>query len=62
MLLKIARKTESGRRLDMIGWVVDLDLRSVSIAKHNFLKTFYGFMSCDETKKMKVKEVEKLAS
>ena len=62
MLSKIGSKTESGRRLDMIGWVVDLDLRSVSIAKHNFLKTFYGFMSCDETKKMEVKEIEKLAS
>jgi hypothetical protein len=28
-------KTVHGRRLDMIGWVVDLDAYIVSIAQHN---------------------------
>jgi hypothetical protein len=32
-------KWECGRRIDMIGWTVDLDISIVSIARKNFLKT-----------------------
>ena len=32
------RKTESGRRLDFLGWEFDSDLHSVVIAHHNYLK------------------------
>ena len=57
------KKTEFGRRIDIIGWVIDLDLRSVSIARHhNFLKTFYGFMAVEEEQPVAVKTMEKLAS
>jgi hypothetical protein len=56
------RKTESGRRLDFLGWEFDLDLRSVAIARHNYLKTLYGFLMCDESRPMSVRQVQRLAS
>ena len=36
-------KTQSGRRLDIIGYLIDLDKGLVSIAKKNFLKALHGF-------------------
>jgi hypothetical protein len=55
-------KWESGRRLDVIGWTLDLDLMRVTIAKRNFLKTLYGFFAVNENKKVSVREIERLAS
>lgn len=34
-------KQEEGRRLDMIGWSFDLDLRTVSVSYNNHLKTIF---------------------
>ena len=56
------RKTEFGRRLDFIGWEFNLDLRSVSIARHNFMKTLYGYVVCDETAPQSVRQIQRLAS
>ncbi len=38
-------KTEVGRRLDVIGYVVDLDTQRVLIARKNFLNTLHGFVN-----------------
>jgi hypothetical protein len=56
-------KTEHGRKLDWIGWDYDLDTRSVSVARRNFMKTLYGMMAmrCSEGNPT-VKEVQRLAS
>ena len=57
-----AKKTESGRRLDFLGKEFNLDLRTVAIAKHNFMKTLYGFLVCEETKSQSVRSIQRLAS
>ena len=56
------RKTLSGRSLDFIGWVFDLDTQSVSVARHNYLKTLNGFMSVDVRAAVSVKAVQRMAS
>ena len=55
-------KWETGRRLDVIGWTIDLDSMRVSIARRNFLKIVYGFFSLDESKQVQVRTLETLAS
>ena len=40
-------KTEAGSRVEVIGYVIDLDRSHVSIARKNFLNTIYGFLSVD---------------
>jgi len=55
-------KSFYGRRLDFIGWSVDLDEMSLGIARHNFLKTFYGFIMAREQRYLSVREMMKLAS
>jgi len=49
-------KWESGRRLDVIGWTIDLDKMRVTIARRNFLKTLYGFFAVNENEKVTVRE------
>jgi hypothetical protein len=55
-------KTEVGRRMDWIGWVLDLDVRLVAPARHNFLKAFHGIFSLDENLPQPYSRVEALAS
>jgi hypothetical protein len=55
-------KTKSGRRIEWIGWLFDVDTRSVSVARHNFLKTLHGFMSTNEGEKVRGGQLLKLAS
>jgi hypothetical protein len=55
-------KWESGRRIDMIGWSVDLDQNCISIAKKNFLKTFFGFFDIDTEQKIPMRVIETLAA
>lgn len=38
-------KTLVGRVLEIIGWIIDLDRKRVSIARRNVLKAIYGFFS-----------------
>jgi len=51
-----------GRRLDMLGWSFDLDLRTVSISETNHLKTIYCMFSIDITKKQHIKIWQAIAS
>lgn len=56
------QKWESGRRLDFIGWEVDLDTRRVSLKRRNFLKVLHGFFAVDLNAKWTGRLVERLAS
>ena len=55
-------KRALGRRLDFIGYTVDLDQKLVTIKRANFLKTLYGFMTTDILKKQSVAHLQRLAS
>lgn len=55
-------KTEQGTRLDIIGYVVDLQTKRVSIARKNFLNTLYGFLSADLTQPITLTDAQRLAS
>ena len=59
-------KTKSGRRLDLIGYVIDLDNKLLSIARKNFLNTVYGFYTVNTEAKVRVRTTipfaQKLAS
>ena len=55
-------KSKSGRRLDLIGYVVDLNKKSLSIARKNFLNTVYGFYTVDTKAKTTLPFAQKLAS
>jgi hypothetical protein len=55
-------KSSWGRTQDWIGWSMCTDSRTVSIAEHNFLKTMHGFFMVDETKPVRIKVLQKLAS
>jgi hypothetical protein len=55
-------KTESGRVMDILGLVVDLDLLSVGIAQKNLYKALYGFMSVDVEKPVAFRKMEQLSS
>ena len=37
-------KTMSGRVIDFIGWEFNLDLKTVTIARRNFMRTLYGMI------------------
>jgi hypothetical protein len=55
-------KWEIGRRLDWIGWSINLDTQQVTLARKNFMKTFYGFYTCNEYDTIKIEDIEKMAS
>lgn len=55
-------KTEIGRRLDIIGYTVDLDLKIVSIAKKNHLAALHGFIGTDLTKRLNLRTAQRIAS
>ena len=55
-------KTEDGRALVWIGYLVDLDRQLVNMSPRNFRKCLYCFFVVDLTKKVPVKTLERLAS
>ena len=55
-------KTEHGRRLIMIGWVIDLDERLVAVARRNVMKAFYGFSVLQVDAPVAMRVIQKLAS
>lgn len=55
-------KTEMGTRLDVLGYVIDLQLELLSISRKNFLNAVYGFFSTDLDQILKLSTAEKLAS
>ena len=55
-------KTDSGRLLDMLGWHINLDAGFLSIARKNLLNAFHGFCHVKTDEKVRIKEMQKLAS
>lgn len=55
-------KTETGTRLDIIGYTVDLESKRVSIAKKNFLAALHGFIGTDVNKRLNLRTAQRLAS
>ena len=55
-------KTEVSRRLDVIGYVIDLDTGRVLISKKNFLTALNGFLNADTTARMNLRTAQRLAS
>jgi hypothetical protein len=55
-------KEEHGTRIEIIGWVIDLDTCRLSVAKKNLLKAFYALFTLDLTVKTNLIEVERIAS
>lgn len=52
----------AGRRVEWIGWSIDLDSRRVSFARRNYLKVLHGFFSFDVNRHVQVRHLIKLAS
>jgi hypothetical protein len=55
-------KTESGRKLEVIGYTICLDTQRVGIAEKNFLKALHGFVTTDVTARLNLKQAQRLAS
>jgi hypothetical protein len=55
-------KTESGRKLEVIGYTICLDTERVGIAEKNFLKALHGFATTDVTARLNLKQAQRLAS
>ena len=55
-------KSETGTRLVVIGYTIDLDLRLVSVARKNFLTAVHGFMAIDLDGRTNLKTMQKVAS
>ena len=55
-------KTESGRRMDVIGYTIDLDTQRVLIARKNFLTALHGFMATGLDCKLNLRSAQRLAS
>jgi len=56
------KKTEVGRRLTVIGYEIDIELRLVAVARKNVLKALHGFLTTDLNSNTTVKSLQKLAS
>ena len=55
-------KSKKGRRLDVIGYTIDIDESVVTIRRANFLKVLCGFLGTDVGKPQPVKHIQRLAS
>ena len=55
-------KSETGTRLEVIGYTIDLNLKLVSIARKNFLTAVHGFLAIDLSGKTSLKTMQRLAS
>jgi hypothetical protein len=53
-------KSASGRRLDIIGWCIDLDKIRVTIARKNLLKLIHTLFSIDFNGRIRQKTVQKI--
>jgi hypothetical protein len=55
-------KTEIGRRVEVIGYVIDLTSKLVSVARKNYHRVIYGLSCVDLTGPVTVKTMQKLGS
>jgi hypothetical protein len=54
-----AEKDKSGRQMDMIGWLIDLDAQ---LSDRNFNKTLHAFFSFDIVEAVTLHQVQVMAS
>jgi hypothetical protein len=57
-----ADKDKSGRQLDMIGWLIDLDAQLVTISDRNFDKTVHAFFSFNINEPITLHQVQVMGS
>jgi len=57
-----AERDKSGRQLDMIGWLIDLDTQLVTISDKNFARTLHAFFSFNVVEPITVHQVQVMAS
>ena len=55
-------KTESGRRLTVLGFDIDLDESLVTISEKNIMRAFHGFMKLDTSKKVNLRMMQQVSS
>jgi hypothetical protein len=55
-------KTEKGTRLDIIGDTVCLETERVLISRKNFMTALHGFVSIDVSKRVNLRQMQRLAS
>lgn len=55
-------KSVFGRRIEVIGYILDLDLRTVSIGDRCVKRAFHGYMEVDEEGPVPVRVMQRLAS
>ena len=55
-------KTESGRRLTVLGFDIDLDNYLVTISEKNVMRAFHGFMNLDTSKKVNLRMMQQVSS
>ena len=55
-------KSESGIRLDVIGYTIDLAKERVLIARKNFLTALHGFMSTGVARRIDLRQAQRLTS
>lgn len=55
-------KTEKGERVGVIGYVIDINVERVSVARKNYLKVIYGLSSIDLEGRIPVKVLQRFAS
>jgi hypothetical protein len=57
-----AKKTFSGDRLEIIGWIIDLKTKLLTIGQRCLDRALYGFVVAREFEPMQLKQVQRLAS
>lgn len=55
-------KDDHGRMMDMLGWSVDLDSRTITLSDRNRVKTLYGIIQVVVDAPVVVSEIERSAS
>ena len=57
-----AEKDKSGRQLDMISWLIDLDTQLVTVSDKTFNKTLHAFFSFNVVEPITLHQVQVMAS
>ena len=55
-------KTESGRRLTVLGFDIDLNESLVTISEKNIMRAFHGFMKLDTSKRVNLRMMQQVSS
>ncbi|KAJ1406343.1 hypothetical protein B484DRAFT_469530, partial [Ochromonadaceae sp. CCMP2298] len=56
------KKSQQGRRIELIGWTIDLEKQLVTIGERCLQRALYGYAVADEFAPMPLKQLQRLAS